>query len=730
MKEEEIDKLLKNKINSDLKAPESLKKRISYEIKNIKDPKKSKTKFKIMQSVAAVIVVSVLGVTTYATITKNPILEKLGLIKGSTTYEEIAKDINEDLSNEYANITLKRMASDNAYIIMEYNVKLKNTGIEKFGDIEKDKFTGYNIGISNTITINNEEIDIALNRTEYVNKISNTEFEIYQLINIANINSKNLDIEISEKYLTSNGEQIEINKIVSIQAKKNENIEPFQKIEKKLENKTIIIENFLNTSFETYVKISVDITNVKESDMNSIFSENYPNNIAFTVLDNQNNYISNKCYMKKAYIKDNSGNKIDILNSYDEENKISYNQATAHLEYIITLGNIDKNIKEIKIVPFVCIINDERSDDYGDYYNNLTWYKIQEGEYSQTGKLGGKVKINNIEVTDEKIRFSYSLSGFITGKEDMVLLRINDSNLGFNVIYPSNYYNEKLNSEENYVEFDRNEENVGIYSYNFEDEEDYKLKDISKIEFALLAEPTTRLLDAEIKLTIPEKKECYLEINKIEINNDKNENTIVDLKGINNVESEITDIQDVNNIMTNNNVIIENKNSNLSAEKFNETDNELEKIKLGMKENQVKEILGEPLSIDSFLDEMNMNKLLWEYENISIEYKEDNGTKVVRAIRISGENMKGPRGIKIGDRKEDVIKKFYSEKNIIIEDNCEILYRDEDASNNYGMNIYSTTVEDYQNIELIEYYGEEITFTAYISEYGTVFEMTLETREV
>lgn len=515
MREEEIDKLLKNKINSEIKAPESLKSRISYEIKNIEEPKKSKTKLKIMQSVAAVVVVSVLGVTTYATVTKNPILEKIGLIKGSTTYEEIAKDINIDLSNEYADITLKRMASDNAYIIMEYKVNLKNSGIQKLGDIGEDTFSGYNIGISNTITINNEEIDITINKTEYANKISNTEFEIYQLINIANINSKNLDIEISEEYLTSNGEQIEINKIVSIQATKNENIEGFEKIENKIENKTITIENFQNTSFETFVKISVDITDVKESDMESIYNESYPNNIAFTVLDNQNNYISNNCYMKKAYIKDDSGNKIDILNSYNEENEISYNQATAHLEYIITLGNIDKNINEIKIVPFIYINNDERANDYEDYYNNLTWYKIQEGEYSQTGKLGGKIKINNIEVTDKKIKFSYTLSGFITGKEDMVLLRINDSSLGFNVIYPSNYYKAKINADEDYIEFDRNTENVGIYSYNFKDEEDYKLKDVSKIEFTLLAEPTIKLLNNEIKLTIPEQKESYLEINKI-----------------------------------------------------------------------------------------------------------------------------------------------------------------------------------------------------------------------
>ena len=153
MREEDIDKLLKNKINSEIKAPEELRNRIKNEIKNIKEDKKTKTKSKlrVIQSIAAVAVFSILGVTTYATVTKNPILEKLGLIKGSKTYEEISKDINQDLSNEYANILLNKMAADNAYIIMEYNVKLTQEGIEKFGKIKEDINSGYEINITNTI---------------------------------------------------------------------------------------------------------------------------------------------------------------------------------------------------------------------------------------------------------------------------------------------------------------------------------------------------------------------------------------------------------------------------------------------------------------------------------------------------------------------------------------------------------------------------------------------------
>lgn len=522
MREEDIDKLLKDKINNEIKAPESLKSRISYEIKNMKDNKNEKenknkkAKLRVIQSIAAVVVISVLGVTTYATVTKNPILEKLGLVKGSTKYEEVARDINQDLSNEYANITLKRMASDNAYIIMEYSVNLKEEGIEELGEIEKDTFSGYNINISNTIKINDKEIDEVFDTTGYVNRVADTEFEIYQIINITNINSKELNIEIQEKYLQANYKQTPINKKVIINATKNDNTNSFEKIESKIDNKTIKIENFQNTSFETFIKVSVDIDNIKKSDMD-FYSKNNPNNISFTVLDNDGNYIPNNCYTKVSYIYDNLGNKLDVLTEYDENNNISFDNAKAHLEYLISLGDIDTNINNIKLVPYTFVLLNERTNEEGDYYDNLKWYKLQDGNYSETSTLGGKLDITRIETSEDKIRFYYDLSGCITGYEQNVLVRINDKRLGFNVIYPTNTYTKKINAEENYSEFDRNIENVGIYSYNFETEEDYKLKDLSKIEFALLAEPKIDLLGEGIKLAVPDEKESYMAINEIEI---------------------------------------------------------------------------------------------------------------------------------------------------------------------------------------------------------------------
>lgn len=719
MREEEIDKLLKNKMKNGIQAPESLKSRISYELNNIKDKRHKKTFLKVMQSIAAIVVISILGVTTYATVTKNPILEKLGLIKVSTTYEEVAKEINQDLSNEYANITLKRMAADSSYIIMEYNVILKEKEIPKFGELELSSLES-DICIGNSIKINDKETD----KIEYANKISDKEYRIFQIIQITNIQSKDLKIEISEEYLylIKDRNYIEINKKVLIDATKNENIKLFKTIEKTADNKKITIENFQSTTFETFIKVSVDISNVTKEELTSPYSEKNPNNLSFTVLDKNNNYISNICYMKKLFIDDKNGNKLDILSNYNEDNNLSFNNTNAHLEYIITLGDIDKEISELKLIPYVYILPNERSEDYDNYYNNLEWHKLQSGEYKQKSTLGGEIEITKMEADSEKIKFSYDLRGFITGQEDNVLLRINDENLGFNIIYPTDIHIKKINSEENSLEFYRNIENLGIYSDNFNNEEDYKLKDMSKIEFALLAEPTIKLLDTEINLEVPEENESYLTINKIEVK--KIEKDTANIKN-QNVINDIVDLKDTNttNAIENNAIIENNIEDIYKPEKFGKRDNRIGNIVIGMTESEVKALLGEPIGIynnnDGYIE--NTDNFMYVYEgNLNIAFKPENGINIVYLINTYRTQDEGPRGIKVGDTKDDIIKSFYYDDTIItIDQYIKQIYNSQEK-------YYGTILLQSDDSIIIEYCGDELLLNVYFDENEKVKGMTLE----
>lgn len=720
MREEDIDRILKDKFNNDIKAPRSLKDRISYEIGKIDGSKNKKKKvvLRVMQSVAAMAVVSILGLTTYATVTKNPILEKLGLIKGSTTYEENAKDINEDLSNEYAKITLSKMALDNAYIIMQYNININESGILKFGKIETDEFLGYNISIINTIKINNKEIDNAFNTIEYANKISDTEYCLYQIIQIADIEDNNLKIEIAEKCLLIGSNQTQINKEILIEAERDVNTKKFNKVQKEFDDKIITVENFQNTSFETFVKVSIDILKITEEDIKLLYSEKNPNNISFTVLDDNNNYVSNICYRKKAFVEDEFGRKLDILNEYNTNN-ISFDNAKTHLEYIITLGDIDKEINKLKIIPYISVLLDEREDNYEDYYNNLKWHKLQSGEYIQKSTLGGEIKITKLQADDQKIVFGYELKGCIVGIEEKVLLRINDDRLGFNVINPTNTYIKNINAEENISEFYRNGKNVGIFSDKFKNEEDYKLNDISKIEFSLLAEPTIKLLDDGLELKILEDNQSNFNINKIEVRKIENVNENISNIEMKNMINEIADLQNEDNIINTNSIISDNIADINYTSIFGKDDNNVGNVKLGMEPSEIKEILGEPLNIIDNQNSEYENDLLFEYdEGMKIAFIEENGKYRVYYIDICGQKSIGPRGIKIGNTKKEVIDKFYHDQDITDIGVFTELYH-------FDGNEYYGGIRNNQGLKEIEYFGDGMMLRIYLDENEIVNEFFL-----
>lgn len=697
MREEDVDKILKNKISDEMKAPESLKSRISYEINNMGKKKNNKTKLRVIQSIAAVAVFSILGVTTYAAITKNPILEKLGLIKGNEIYEEVAEDINQDLSNEYAKVTLKRMASDNAYAIMQYNVVLNDEGIRKFGKIEKDTHSGYGISIYNTIKINDKELDVATNRTEYVNKISDAEYDIYQIIQIANIEDNDLKIQISEKSLSAGVKNTKINKEVIINATKNQNTQKFNNIQKKIDNKIITVESFQNTSFETFIKVSVDIKNLKEENLEDFYSKDNPVNLSFTVLDTNNNYLPHICYTKVSYLENENGEKLDILNGY-EKGHISFNNTTAHMEFIITLGNTNKEISDIKLIPYVSILPDNRTDDYEEQFNDLDWHKLQSGEYKQKNSLGGEIELTKMEADDEKIKFAYNLTGNITNVETPVLLRVKDERLGFNVIYPTNVYIKGVNAEENYVEFYRNGDVTGIYSKNFEDDEDFKIKDISKVEFALLEKIDVDLLEVQVNLTIPKQNNQFLTIKKVETKEIENYDEI---KNDDEVKEDIL--------------------SNLPSDIFTEKDNVMGNIKIGMTDNEIKSILGEPNAIIGKEEMMEGGEFQYQYEDISITFIKNNEESIAYLIDNIGIENKGPRGVSIGDTKEDVINKFYHENDGSENNAYEIyLYR-------FGnMNEYCGYITE-DNIDMrIRYLGDKYMFEVIIDGTERVTAMNLQ----
>ena len=156
---EEFDKILKDSINEQIKAPEKLKNRIRQEIRQMDNKKKKTTLVKTMQGIAAVVVVGILSVTSYAAVTGNLSLQNMGFFKASKNYSENAVGVNKVIENKYLKYILNNVACDNTYLITESTIDLKDYAIEQYGEVEYDEKTkNYTISIDSNTFVNNEKI--------------------------------------------------------------------------------------------------------------------------------------------------------------------------------------------------------------------------------------------------------------------------------------------------------------------------------------------------------------------------------------------------------------------------------------------------------------------------------------------------------------------------------------------------------------------------------------------
>ena len=119
MKEEEFDKILKDNINEQIKAPEKLKNRIRQEIRQMDNKKKKTPLVKTMQGIAAVVVVGILSVTSYAAVTGNLSLQNMGFLKASKNYTENAVEVNTVIENKYLKYTLNNVACDKTIVQLD-----------------------------------------------------------------------------------------------------------------------------------------------------------------------------------------------------------------------------------------------------------------------------------------------------------------------------------------------------------------------------------------------------------------------------------------------------------------------------------------------------------------------------------------------------------------------------------------------------------------------------------
>lgn len=692
MREEEFDTMIKKQVQEQIKAPEELKNRIKTEIRNIE--KKPKKNMKIVQGIAAVFTVAILGGITYAGVTGNLSLEKMGFVKASKNYDESAVDINKTISNDYADLTLKSIACDNSYIIAEYQISLKEKAIDEIGEIEYDEMYGYKMDINQNIKVNQKNANIM---TTYVSKTGEDEYQYIVLINVVDEQEKTINFETEIIGINANDNvhtivpndenTIQINKKISLDIKrKDTSAQKFEKIERTKGNKTITVEDVANTNFDTFIKVKQTTKDITWKE----YMENAYAYDSFIVEQETEENIPYSLYLIKENLYVTRDGKQININDLQDDIVEDDEKITIEEEYTINIGKIDQEGKNVKITPIQTKMYNDRTDEEEREYDNAQWHKIElNKKYTAKSDLGGTLEIESIDITENEIIFYYKIKGNI-GNEQLVVMRNNNGKYN----YACSAYEERegLTGDENKIVFLRKEaDRIGEYGYDMSQEEfDNILDDIPNLEFTMLFGSTNKRTGEPIDIQIPAMNKQIITVKNIEIRDLKLEDKDKELEYTKNeqsdfVDDEFTDLsgylgedeeseeEDYEDEEENSETIdgtqnadtqiiekIESIKSNGTKMKKGETS--INGIKLGMTREEIvkkiKSIKGDNVTIETTEDKES-NRLIETYGNdINIEYIKENGEYKAVAIYSSGNNTKTDKGIKIGDRLEDIISKY------------------------------------------------------------------------
>lgn len=502
---DKFDYEMKTIANQEIELPNEYINMINKTLEKCAQTKTIKNhKNKILEIIRNILIALIVGTSTltvYATANKNLPLMKMGLIKAEENYAENASIINKTIENDYATITIESMSGDDAYVIIDYKIVLKDKAIQEYGNVSYDNAFEEGISLYTTVFSNSEKIEKINSKSS---KISETEFNYVQVINVMNLKEiSNLEIYINSLCINLDWRNpIEVNKIINIELSSSKNKKTFKEIEQKIdENRSVIITNVANTKFETYITAQIVTKDLTYKE----YSEKDPLKYNSFIITNQNGE-------EISYIVYDGEDKIyKIEDGKEVESKDIKEEDTIKTieNYIIIIGK-QENVKNLKIVPIETRLFNDRTDEEAKEYKNISWNKLKAGDekYTAQSSLGGTLEITKIEIDDEKIVFYCKKSGLI-GTESMI---IRNKNQKMNYVYPHEEKKVGINGEENQIIFSR--KTVGASGLNIKEG---MFDNLDDIEFTLLWGEKSQRIAEDIEIEIPEQSNNIIKLKKINI---------------------------------------------------------------------------------------------------------------------------------------------------------------------------------------------------------------------
>ncbi|MBQ3407744.1 MAG: hypothetical protein IJH12_00885 [Clostridia bacterium] len=288
----------------------------------------------------------------YTAITGNSILSLIGLQKASENYEEKSVDISSEyntiIENNYTKIEMKKIACDQTFFIMEYNVTIKDEAIDiinkkdenYISDIEYNYSQGgkcEDLGLVSTIYINGKYMQ---GYTYYSTKIEETEneYKFFEIVDLTGVTDKKINATIEVMSLNYNKYAFPVtdtnNAYVMEFSINNENESRYEEQKFESEKCEMKIKNIVNTDFASYVTFEFDMKNKNE--------ESYLNNFDISSKDFNGIDVESKVFLKKYIVTTKNGNTYDIINDNNIVYKYEQNR------YILDSDNLEIAAKKIR----------------------------------------------------------------------------------------------------------------------------------------------------------------------------------------------------------------------------------------------------------------------------------------------------------------------------------------------------------------------------------------------
>lgn len=586
MKDEEMDKFIKEKLNDKFEVPNKIQMDVQRILRNLEqEESKKKTSpvikfFKaVATGIAATVILSAVSLTVYAAaggdLSNIPLLERLGL-KFGEKFNELKEDILDvEVFENGVRLKLENVACDSSTMILKYNLKIEEPICSAFrptvaqnGEVY-DESHEINLSEVTDITLTTDFLGIKINGEGNTNlmpvtiteKIWDNEYTIYEIYNFMGIEIPNefiVDMRFSGIYFFDDdyinfGPEIKFNvskekgeQLTSITLPENNTIVS--------DNRKTTVSKIIKAPFKTFIVVDVETYNINSEllDMNPFYELDSANNYGMMLLDENDNSLKYETYGISKKVVTSDGRTIQYEGYYgmtleDREGKPrqEYTRGTLYTRMVLALDDMEK-AEEIKIQAFVTRFYNERTNEELEYMDTLKYYPLKDGAYSESTALGGKITINKIEITDEKILFHYTEEGMLTGWENIAIMRDDKTYPGHTImLYPDIVKWNNPDIPDGVVGFNRiNNRSAGDYYLGKNEilDTDTLFVSLDNLEFTLFIEPRTKL-----------------EGNPIIINLNSNNNKLENEK--NDITNEI-----VNNVIDNSNTVINNTTTNNAIE--------------------------------------------------------------------------------------------------------------------------------------------------------------------